>query len=209
MGTYVYDGEDGTQQEGRRKRYSQDINKDGSPRYYTYGTPFFNYGYIPKTWEDPSVKLDLGYKGDNDPLDVMEIGSERLLMGSITPCKILGSLELIDEGETDHKIICISTSDRDANYINDMNDLDRVKPGTTARLVNWLKRYKTSDGKPENKLSRDTPTSPAEALSIIRETHDRWKILCRKDDSVTSSSSTLYGADGFWLDSPGCYGNSF
>ena len=35
----------------------QDANKDGSPRYYTYGTPFFNYGLIPRTWED-STHID-------------------------------------------------------------------------------------------------------------------------------------------------------
>ena len=32
----------------------QDKNKDGSPRYYSYGTPFFNYGLLPQTWEDPT-----------------------------------------------------------------------------------------------------------------------------------------------------------
>lgn len=31
----------------------QDI-KDDKPRYYTYGVPFFNYGLLPKTWEDPN-----------------------------------------------------------------------------------------------------------------------------------------------------------
>lgn len=28
--------------------------KDGKPRYYTYGVPFFNYGLLPQTWEDPN-----------------------------------------------------------------------------------------------------------------------------------------------------------
>ena len=66
---------------------AQDSNSDGSPRYYTYGTPFFNYGLIPKTWEDPNLKSARGYGGDNDPLDVMEMGSGALEMGSITPCR--------------------------------------------------------------------------------------------------------------------------
>ena len=85
----------------------QDLNKDGSPRYYTYGTPFFNYGLLPQTWEDPDNCDGAGHCGDNDPLDVMEIGSGPLPMGSRVPVKVLGSLELIDEGETDHKIIAI------------------------------------------------------------------------------------------------------
>lgn len=33
-------------------------------------------------------------------------------------------------------------------------DLERFKPGTTARLVEWLKMYKTSDGKPPNSLAK-------------------------------------------------------
>lgn len=34
----------------------QDESK-GKPRYYTYGVPFFNYGLIPQTWEDPHLKV--------------------------------------------------------------------------------------------------------------------------------------------------------
>jgi len=180
---------------------TQDTNKDGSPRYYTYGTPFFNYGLIPQTWEDPSLISAEGNGGDNDPLDVMEVGSTPLKMGSITPCKVLGSLELIDEGETDHKIICIVLTDPDAHKINTMADLDNVKPGTTERLIDWLKRYKTSDGKPENNLAKDIPTSVNEAVSIIEETHQRWRTLCGKSGGPSSS---LKGTDGFWLSSPGC-----
>jgi len=183
---------------------SQDANGDGSPRYYTYGTPFFNYGLIPQTWEDPNVKSVDGYGGDNDPIDVMEIGSAQLEMGSVTPCRVIGSLELIDEGETDHKIICIALSDKDASSIRTMDDLERVKPGTLDKLRDWLKRYKTSDGKPENSLASETPRSAAEAVSVIEETHGRWNALCGKDG--TSMYSLSRKAEAFWLSSPGCRG---
>jgi 3'-phosphoadenosine 5'-phosphosulfate synthase len=77
----------------------QDLNKDGSVRYYTYGVPFFNYGFLPKTWEDDEHTDDeTGAKGDGDPIDVIEIGKTPLAMGAIVPVKVLGSLELIDEG---------------------------------------------------------------------------------------------------------------
>mmetsp|Transcript_14505 Transcript_14505/g.27666 ORF Transcript_14505/g.27666 Transcript_14505/m.27666 type:complete len:588 (-) Transcript_14505:28-1791(-) len=185
----------------------QDKNKDGSPRYYSYGTPFFNYGFIPQTWEDPSMISPEGNFADNDPLDVMEVGGDALPMGSITPCRVLGSLELIDEGETDHKIICIALSDPDAPSIHSMDDLDRVKPGHTARLVDWLKRYKTSDGKPENSLARDTPTTAQEANDIIAETHARWRKLCGHGDDAGVAVSSLKGTDGFALDSPACRGD--
>ena len=36
----------------------------------------------------------------------------------------------------------------------DCQDLERYKPGLTGRLVDWLKMYKTSDGKPPNDLAQ-------------------------------------------------------
>jgi 3'-phosphoadenosine 5'-phosphosulfate synthase len=182
---------------------AQDTNGDGSPRYYTYGTPFFNYGLLPQTWEDPNLKSAQGYGGDNDPLDVIELGSQPLQMGSIQPCRVLGSFELIDEGETDHKILCISLSDPDASSIYTLADLERKKPNHLNNLRDWLKRYKTSDGKGENNLASETPRTAAEAKEVIMETHDRWKALCRKDgNSFYDNSKT---AD-FFLNSPGCRG---
>jgi 3'-phosphoadenosine 5'-phosphosulfate synthase len=183
---------------------SQDTNSDGSSRYYTYGTPFFNYGLLSQTWEDPEVKSSTGYGGDNDPLDVIELGSESLLMGSITPCRVLGGFELIDEGETDQKILCIALSDKDASSIHSLEDLERVKPGHLDRLRDWLKRYKTSDGKPENSLASETPKTKEEALTVIQETHARWRALCGHDGSSLASLSSK--ASEFWLNSPGCRG---
>lgn len=192
------------QKERANNVISQDVNKDGTARHYTYGTPFFNYGLVPQTWEDPSIKSDAGNGGDNDPLDVMEFGSESLLMGSVTPCRVLGSLELIDEGETDHKVICIALTDKDAASIHSMADLERVKPGTLARTLDWLKRYKTSDGKGVNTLASDTPKTVDQTLALIEETHQRWRALCGHDGSSLSSLSSK--AQAFWLDSPGCRG---
>lgn len=181
----------------------QDTNKDGSPRYYTYGVPFFNYGLVPQTWEDPDLKTGL-YGGDNDPIDVMELGSVPLKMGSVTPCRVLGSLQLIDEGETDHKILCIALSDPDASRIHNVEDLESVKPGTLERLLDWLKNYKTSDGKPANKLASDIPRTVEDALEVISEVHERWRTLCGHDGTRRSNLSSK--TESFWLASPGCRG---
>ena len=42
---------------------------------------------------------------------MIEIGSTPLARGSVEPVKVLGSLELIDEGENDSKVIVLRTSD--------------------------------------------------------------------------------------------------
>lgn len=153
--------------------------KDNAPRYYSYGVPFFNYGLLPQTWEDPNV-VDpaTGAAGDDDPIDAIEIGKEGPLgIGSVVRVKVLGSMELIDEGETDHKIIVLRESDPDFDSVNSMADLERVQPGTTARLVDWLKNYKTSDGKPVNRLKQEEPTSASEAVRIIEEVNGFYKKL--------------------------------
>lgn len=52
----------------------QDERK-GAPRLY-HSASLINYGCLPQTWEDPNyVDPSTEYGGDNDPIDVCEIGS--------------------------------------------------------------------------------------------------------------------------------------
>ncbi|DAZ93988.1 TPA: hypothetical protein N0F65_005499 [Lagenidium giganteum] len=169
----------------------QDTTHNGTRgRNYLYGVPFFNYGLFPQTWEDPSIKDSNGNGGDNDPLDVIEVGAKQLPMGSVNPVKVLGSLELVDQGEVDHKIIVLSTADADADKINSIDDLNKVKPGVVDSLIDWLKNYKIPEGKSENKFDQEVPTSSNEAVKIVKDTHERWKQL--KAGNVSEH-------DPFWL----------
>jgi inorganic pyrophosphatase len=62
---------------------AQDIKK-GKLRDY-HGPIFWNYGCLPQTWEDPNVLHPVvNCKGDNDPVDVVEIGTKALASGSIS-----------------------------------------------------------------------------------------------------------------------------
>jgi inorganic pyrophosphatase len=92
-------------------------------------------------------------------------------MGSIVPVKVLGSMALIDEGETDHKIIVLRQDDPHFDSIHSMDDLELYRPGVLSRLVDWLTNYKTTDGKPVNKLKSSRPSSAEGALRTILETH--------------------------------------
>lgn len=61
----------------------------GALRYFTYGDIPFNYGALPRTWEDPTVSHpDTSYPGDNDPVDVVEMSPEPIAMGEVTPVKV-------------------------------------------------------------------------------------------------------------------------
>ena len=66
----------------------QDLNNDGSLRYTANCFPFkgymWNYGALPQTWENPDVNdRATGYKGDGDPIDVIEIGNTIHPTGSV------------------------------------------------------------------------------------------------------------------------------
>ena len=82
---------------------AQDIKK-GKLRDY-HGPIFWNYGCLPQTWEDPNEEHpELKCFGDNDPIDVVEIGSRALAMGTVVEVKPLGVIAMIDDGELDWKV---------------------------------------------------------------------------------------------------------
>lgn len=80
----------------------QDVKK-GKPRFVANCFPhhgyIWNYGALPQTWENPEHLDDgTGCKGDNDPIDVIEIGYRVAQRGEVLQVKILGTIALIDEG---------------------------------------------------------------------------------------------------------------
>lgn len=64
-------------------------------------------------------------QGDNDPVDVVEIGSTQLSSGGVYSVKAVGAYAMVDDGELDWKIICIRTDDPLASKINDVEDVER------------------------------------------------------------------------------------
>ncbi|MHA0315421.1 inorganic diphosphatase [Mesomycoplasma ovipneumoniae] len=71
-----------------------------------------NYGSIPET-------LDW----DGDPLDVLVYSSQKFLPGSQLNARILGALEMIDDGMIDTKLIAVHHDDYRLDHINSMDDL--------------------------------------------------------------------------------------
>jgi len=153
--------------------------KNGKLRDYKYGDMCFNYGAFPQTWEDPAhTTPDTGYVGDNDPIDAIEIGYKMLRTGSVTKVKILGCLAMIDDGETDWKVVCIAADDVLASQLNDINDVERLLPGYISVMREWLRMYKTVDGKPMNQFGLEEKALGKEyTMNVINETHEFWKKL--------------------------------
>lgn len=107
-----------------------------------------------QTWEDPNqIHPETKAKGDNDPLDVCEIGELVAKPGEIKQVKILGVMALLDEEETDWKIIVIDINDPLAPKLNDIEDVERHLPGLLRATNEWFRIYKIPDGKPENQFA--------------------------------------------------------
>jgi len=153
---------------------AQDIKK-GVLRDY-HGPIFWNYGCLPQTWEDPNEEHpELKVFGDDDPIDVVEIGSKSLEMGSVSEVKPLGVLAMIDDGELDWKVLAVSVDDPLAEEYNDIDDVPKeIQDG----VREWFRWYKTPYDKPLNGFGFDEKfLNVAETEKVIEETHYAWKKL--------------------------------
>lgn len=48
--------------------------------------------------------------------------------------------------------------------------------GTVTKLVTWLKNYKIPEGKGENQLVSELPSSPQDAVKIIETCNERYQV---------------------------------
>ena len=167
----------------------QDCGKTGVPRFVKNVFPFHgyihNYGALPRTWEDPMHQYPgTSFKGDNDPLDCCEIGSQVIPMGSIRKVKILGSLALIDENELDWKIIVIDCQDPLALKVNNLDDVETYFPQLLHSTREWFRIYKIPDGKPANQFAFDGKYMGLdETLKVVQQCHESWKKLMKYEDT--------------------------
>jgi len=182
----------------------QDVKK-GKVRYvancYPYKGYIWNYGAIPQTWEKPSHKDSrTGYNGDNDPIDVCEIGSRVCQRGEVIQVKVLGVLAMVDEGETDWKIIAVDVKDPDAAKLNDISDVEKLKPGYLKDTREWFRIYKVPDGKPLNSFALNEEfKGKAFAEEVITETHEFWTDLItdKAKNDLDKSNTTTEGTPGY------------
>lgn len=67
---------------------------------------------------------------------MFEIGSRNAKRGEVVQVKILGIVAIIDDGETDWKVISIDVNDPKANQVNDIGDIDEIFPRLLTSLIN-------------------------------------------------------------------------
>ena len=128
------------------------------------------------------IDKSTGCIGDNDPIDICELGSVKQERGSVISVKVLGSLGLIDEGEADWKVLVINVNDPLASKLNDLNDLDNEMPGILEATRDWFKIYKVPDGKPPNKFALNGKFFDRDfSLDLIKHAHQAWHSLTKQE----------------------------
>lgn len=162
-----------------------------------------NYGAFPQTWEDPNqVHPETKAKGDNDPLDVCEIGEQVGYVGQVKQVKVLGVMALLDEGETDWKIIVIDVNDPLASKLNDIEDVENHLPGLLRATNEWFRIYKIPDGKPENQFAFSGECKNKKyAEEIINECSEAWEKLIKGETAdskgISLDNTTLSSTQTF------------
>uniref|UniRef100_A0A8D3DQ85 inorganic diphosphatase n=1 Tax=Scophthalmus maximus TaxID=52904 RepID=A0A8D3DQ85_SCOMX len=152
----------------------QDVKK-GKLRYVANIFPhkgyIWNYGALPQTWEDPNhTDAETKCCGDNDPIDVCDIGTQVCFPGQVIQVKVLGIL-----------VIAINVKDPDAKNLNSIEDVRNSRPGHLEATVDWFRKYKVPDGKPVNQFGFNGRFKDKDfAVDIIKSTHEHWRALLQK-----------------------------
>ncbi len=119
-----------------------------------------NYGFIPQTLDE-----------DGDELDALILTNDPIPTGVYLKATIIGIMNFEDDGEMDHKVICVPTDDRNTdNAIKTMDDLhDRWKQKLEHHFTHYKDLKKPGSTKVLGWGNAD------DAKKIIHECIDRYK----------------------------------
>jgi inorganic pyrophosphatase len=71
-----------------------------------------NYGFIPQSLGD-----------DLDPLDIMILCREPIQPLCLVPCRVIGVMQMVDQGLEDDKILAVAENDANTRHLNDISEL--------------------------------------------------------------------------------------
>lgn len=102
---------------------------------FLFGTNIYpgNYGFIPETLEF-----------DFDPIDVLVICSKSVQAGSQMSVKIIGALNMIDDGDRDIKLLAVFVKDPEYKHIKSYKEVNKY---TLNKIVDFFKNYKNLENK--------------------------------------------------------------
>ena len=116
------------------------------------------YGYIEQTLAE-----------DNDPLDILVLASSKTFPGCVVDARIVGYLDMVDNGEPDQKIIGVVDSDPRFSHINEVED---IQQHTVREIKHFFATYKDLQQKKEVEVYDFH--DKIDALELIQECKQRY-----------------------------------
>ena len=92
-----------------------------------------NYGFIPQTYCD-----------DHDPLDILVLSQIEIRSLCEVNAKVIGVMQMIDQGEADDKIIAVAADDISVSHFNDITELPEH---FLREMRNFIEDYKKLENK--------------------------------------------------------------
>lgn len=94
----------------------------------------YDYGFVPQTLWD-----------DGDPLDVILLTTFPLFPGILVTARPVAVIDMVDDGDSDYKIIAVPTEDKRWEDVQDLADLNKH---SIKEYQHFLETYKQLKGKP-------------------------------------------------------------
>jgi inorganic pyrophosphatase len=88
----------------------------------------YDYGFVPQTYWD-----------DGDALDVVVLTTYPLLSGILVPVRMVAVMDMIDDGDSDVKIIAVPQKDPRWDKVKDLGD---INPHTLKEMEHFFATYK-------------------------------------------------------------------
>jgi len=130
---------------------------------YTAQVYPFDYGFAPNTlWKD------------GDPLDVVLLTSYPIHSGVLVEARPVAYLDMIDNGESDAKIIAVPV--HDPRFTN-VKDLEDINPHTIDEINHFFETYKILEKK---KVTIPSVYNAKEAMEVIKESIKLFKSKSKK-----------------------------
>ena len=125
------------------------------------------YGFVPRTFCDSAVQRlsPKSVRGDGDPLDICVL-SERPIARSeiIVRARVVGGLQMIDNGDADDKIIAVLDNDYVYGTAREVKDLPDV---LVERLHHYFETYKLVPERP-SQVSIERIYGRSHALKVVK-----------------------------------------
>ena len=117
-----------------------------------------NYGFIPQTLGE-----------DGDPLDILVLSEVSMVPLTLVKTRIIGYMEMIDNGDCDEKVIAVAEGDMSVSHIRDM---ELLPENFRSELKHFFMNYKTLSNKV---VTVDEFKSTAEATALVQQCIERYQ----------------------------------